>query len=41
MRATPQARLLAATLDFVSRYWSLLAVAVVVALEGFVFGPRG
>ena len=41
MRATPQARLLVATLDIVSRYWGPLGVAVVVALEAFVFGPQG
>ena len=40
MRATPQARLLAAALDFLSRYWGPLGVAVVVALEAFVFGPH-
>ena len=40
MRATPQARLLVATLDLLSRYWGPLGVAIVVALEAFVFGPR-
>ena len=32
--------LLVATLDFLSRFWGLLGVAIVVALEAFVFGPR-
>jgi hypothetical protein len=41
MRATPAARALARSVDFVDRFWGLIGVAVVVALEFFVFGPRG
>ena len=41
MRATPPARALAASVDFLDRFWGLLVVAVVAALEALVFGPRG
>jgi hypothetical protein len=41
MRATPPARALSWTVDFLDRFWGLLGLAVVVALEVFVFGPRG
>jgi hypothetical protein len=41
MRATPPARLLAWTLAVLDRYWGLLGVAAVVALEALVFAPRG
>lgn len=40
MRATPQARLLAAVVDVLDRYWGPIGVAVVVVLEVFVFAPR-
>jgi len=41
MRATPPARALSRFVDFLDRFWGLLGLAVVVALEVFVFGPRG
>ena len=41
MKATPPARALAWSVDFLDKYWGLIGVAVVVALEVFVFGPRG
>jgi hypothetical protein len=41
VRATPPARALAWSVDFLDRYWGLVALAIVVALEVFVFGPRG
>lgn len=41
MKATPSARLLAALLEWLDRYWGPVGVAVVVALEVFVFVPRG
>ena len=41
MRATPATRALAWSVDFLDRFWGLVGVAVVVALEVFVFGPRG
>jgi hypothetical protein len=41
VKATPPARALARLIDFLDRYWGLIGVVVVVALEVFVFGPRG
>ncbi len=41
MRATPATRSLAWSVDFLDRFWGLIGVAIVVALEIFVFGPRG
>ena len=41
MRATPPAPLPAWTIDVLDRYWGLLGVAAVVALEALVFAPRG
>ena len=41
MRATRPARALAWAVDALDRYWGLLGVAVLVALEVFVFAPRG
>jgi len=41
MRATRPARLLVRSIGFLDRFWGPLVVAVVVALEVFVFGPRG
>ena len=41
MKATPPARALAWSVDFLDRFWGLVGLAVVVALEVFVFGPRG
>jgi hypothetical protein len=41
MRATPVTRALAWSVDFLDRFWGLIGLAVVVALEVFVFGPRG
>ena len=41
MRATPPARALAWFVDLLDRFWGLIGLAVVVALEVFVFGPRG
>ena len=40
MRATRPARLLSRAVDVVDRFWGLLVVAVIVALEAFVFAPR-
>ena len=40
MKATRPARLLAATVEFVDAYWGIIGLAVVVALEVLVFGPR-
>jgi hypothetical protein len=41
MRATPPARAVAFLVDMLDRYWGLLVVVVVVALEALVFAPRG
>ena len=41
MRATPAARALSWSVDFLDRFWGLIGVAIVVALEVFVWGPRG
>ena len=41
MRATRPARALAFLVDALDRYWGLLGVASVVALEALVFAPRG
>ena len=41
MKATPAARALSWSVDFLDRFWGLIGVAIVVALEGFVWGPRG
>ena len=41
MRATPPARALAWTVDFLDRFWGPIGVVVVAALEVLVFGPRG
>jgi hypothetical protein len=41
MRATPATRALAWSVDFLDRFWGPIGVAVVVALEVLVWGPRG
>jgi hypothetical protein len=41
VKATPPARALAWSVDFLDRYWGPIGAAVVVALEVFVFAPRG
>jgi hypothetical protein len=41
MRATPATRAFSWSVDFLDRFWGLIGLAVVVALEVFVFGPRG
>ncbi len=41
MKATPPARALAWSVDFLDKCWGLVGLAIVVALEVFVFGPRG
>lgn len=41
MKATRPARLLAAVVDLLDAWWGLIGLAIVVALEIFVFGPRG
>ncbi len=41
MRATPATRALAWSIDFLDRFWGPIGVAIVVALEVFVWGPRG
>jgi hypothetical protein len=41
MRATPPARAFSWSVDFLDKFWGLIGVAIVVALEVFVFGPRG
>jgi hypothetical protein len=41
MKATPCARVLVALVDGLDRYWGPVGVMVVVALEAFVFAPRG
>ena len=41
MRATSPARALVFLIDVLDRYWGLLGVLVVVALEALVFSPRG
>jgi hypothetical protein len=41
MKATRPARALAWMVYALDRYWGLVGVAVVVALEVFVFAPRG
>lgn len=41
MRATPPTRALALLVDILDRYWGLLGVVAVVALEALVFAPRG
>ena len=41
MRATRPARTPAFLIDVLDRYWGLLGVAAVVALEALVFAPRG
>ena len=41
MKATPPVRALAAILTGLDRYWGPLGMVVVVALEAFVFAPRG
>jgi hypothetical protein len=41
MKATPPARALVWSVDFLDKYWGLIGLAIVVALEVFVFGPRG
>jgi hypothetical protein len=40
MRATPRARALAWTLDFLDRSWGPLVLVAVVVLEAAVFAPR-
>jgi hypothetical protein len=40
VRATPPARALAWTLDFLDRAWGPLVVVAVVVLEAAVFAPR-
>jgi hypothetical protein len=40
VRATPQARALAGFVDFLDRFWGLVAVAVAVLLEALVLAPR-
>ena len=41
MRATSPARALVFLIDVLDRYWGLLGVLVIVALEALVFAPRG
>jgi len=41
MKATPPARLLVALVNGLDRYWGLVGVMVIIALEAFVFAPRG
>ena len=41
MKATPPARAFVWSVDFLDKYWGLIGLAIVVALEVFVFGPRG
>jgi hypothetical protein len=41
VKATPPARVLVRLVDLLDKFWGLLGLAVVVALEVFVFGPRG
>jgi len=41
VRATPPARALALLVHVLDRYWGLLGVVIVVALEALVFAPRG
>jgi hypothetical protein len=41
VRATPSVRALAWSIDFLDRFWGLVGLAVVVAREALVFGPRG
>jgi hypothetical protein len=41
VKATRPARALAWLVDFLGRYWGLVGLAIVLALEAFVFGPRG
>jgi hypothetical protein len=41
VKATPPARALVRLVDFLDKYWGLIGVAIVVALEVLVFGPRG
>jgi hypothetical protein len=41
LKATPPARALAWSRGFLDRFWGLLGLAMVVALEALVFGPRG
>jgi hypothetical protein len=41
MRATRPARALAFLVNMLERYWGLLGVVTVVALEALVFAPRG
>jgi hypothetical protein len=41
MKATPPARVLVALVNGLDRYWGLVGVVVVAALEAFVFAPRG
>jgi hypothetical protein len=41
MKATRSARALAWLVDFLDRFWGLAGLAVIVALEVLVFGPRG
>jgi hypothetical protein len=40
MRATPQARALSWFVEFLDRFWGLVALAVAVLLEALVFAPR-
>ena len=40
MRATTPARMLAWTIEALDRYWGLIGLVIVGALEAFVFGPR-
>jgi hypothetical protein len=41
VKATPSARALAWLVDFLDRFWGLVGLAVVIALEVLVFAPRG
>ena len=41
MRATPPAARSPGSIDVLDRFWGLVGLVVVVALEVFVFGPRG
>jgi hypothetical protein len=40
MRATPPSRALALSVDFVDRFWGLIALAAAVLLEALWFAPR-
>jgi hypothetical protein len=41
VRATPPARALAWLVDFLDRFWGLVALAVMILLEVLAFAPRG